>query len=61
MEYDKARYSHFKLSATIWDAILKMVALWDMDFGKLLVCYLACLEVPESVDKSFVTFFLLEI
>ena len=52
-----SRYSHFKLPATIWDAILQMAAFWEVDFGRLLICYLASPILPESIEKYFLAFF----
>jgi len=52
------RYGAFTLSAAILDAILKMTLFRKSDSTRFLVCYLACLKVPKTIEKPFVSIFL---
>ena len=56
--YDINRLKDFTLSAAILDAILKMTLFRKSDCTRFLVCYLACLKVPKTIEKPFVSNFL---
>jgi len=55
--YDINRLKDFTLSAAILDAILKMTLLRKSDCTIFLVYYLACLKVPKTIEKPFVSIF----